>query len=76
MSTVIPMSDRGTITIPSHLRDKLKVNRFECKLDGEKLVLEPLYTREEFYAELDAAEKDWEENGGITLEEMKAKYSC
>lgn len=31
-------------------------------------------TREEFLKELEEAEKDWEKNGGLTLEEFKKKY--
>lgn len=41
----------------------------------DDLTQTPMQTREEFLAELDAAEKDWEENGGYTLEEIKKLHT-
>ncbi len=71
---ILPISDRGQITIPKNIRKKISVKFFTCHTEGEKIILEPMQTREEFFKELEEAEKNWEKHGGITLQEMKKKY--
>ncbi|PIQ77509.1 hypothetical protein COV82_04055 [Candidatus Peregrinibacteria bacterium CG11_big_fil_rev_8_21_14_0_20_46_8] len=72
---IFSINERGSGTLPINIRQKISVRHFVCKIEkGNRIVLEPLQTREEFYAELEAAEKDWEKNGGITLEEFAKKY--
>lgn len=73
-SQILTISDRGQITLPKKYRDNLKIKYVTIRIDGKNVVLEPLQTREEFFKELEEAEKDWEKHGGITLEEMKKKY--
>ena len=51
------------------------VKRFVCTFDEGKIVLEPLRTVEEFWNQLEEAEKDWKKNGGLTLNEVKKKYN-
>lgn len=71
---ILSLSERGQLTIPYKIRKNIPVKRFICRIEKEKIVLEPLHTREEFLSELDHAEKKWEKNGGLTLREMKKKY--
>lgn len=72
MMKVLSISTRGQITIPTELRKKLNVTYVTCWINSAgDLVLSPLKTREDFFAELDAGEEDWEANGGFTLEEVK-----
>ena len=71
---IVTVSERGQITIPKSFRDKIQVKHFIFEVHNETILLKPLQTREDFFAELEAAEKDWEKNGGTTLEEMKKKY--
>lgn len=72
---ILPISERGQITIPQKIRYQFKAKFLTCEFEDGRIVLKPLKTREEFFAELEAAEKDWEKNGGTTLEEMKKKYN-
>jgi bifunctional DNA-binding transcriptional regulator/antitoxin component of YhaV-PrlF toxin-antitoxin module len=72
---ILAISSRGQITIPSSLRKRLNANYVECCWSGDKLILKPVQTREEFFAELEKAEKDWETHGGKTLDEIQAKHA-
>lgn len=71
---IVAISPRGQITIPKIFREKIGTEHLIVEIKGNSLLLKPLKTREEFFVELEEAEKDWEKNGGITLEEMKKKY--
>ena len=71
---IVSVSERGQITIPKSFRDKIQVKHFIFEVHDETILLKPLQTREDFLEELEAAEKDWEKQGGITLAEMKKKY--
>lgn len=74
--TVLSLSERGQLTIPKKIRNKITVKRFVCRLEGDRIILEPLQTREEFFKELDEIEKKWEKHGGgLTLDEVKKKYN-
>lgn len=73
-SSIISLSERGQLTIPQSIRDKIHVKYFVCKVSDNQIILEPLQTRDEFFEELDAAEKDWGKNGGLTLQAIKKKY--
>lgn len=76
MSTYhLVISERGQITIPKKIRAEINVRFFMCDVENGTIVLKPVQTRDEFLAELDAAEKDWKKHGGKTLEEMKKKYN-
>lgn len=71
---IIPVSGRGQITLPKKVRDQIKVKFFTCEVEHGMIILKPLKTRDEFLEELEEAERGWEKNGGLTLEEMKKKY--
>ena len=77
---IVAISPRGQITIPKIFREKMGVTKkmgvthLVLQIEDTGLLLKPLQTKEEFLAELEESEKDWEKNGGITLEEMKKKY--
>ena len=71
---ILSLSDRGQLTVPKNLRDQFSVQRFVCRVEDGKIILEPLQTRDEFLASLEAAEKDWDKNGGLTLAQIKKKY--
>lgn len=71
---ILEISERGQLTIPKKFREQVLVKRFICRLENGKIILEPLQTREEFLAELDAIEKDYQKNDGLNLAEMKKKY--
>ncbi|MFA5829384.1 MAG: hypothetical protein WC843_02725 [Candidatus Gracilibacteria bacterium] len=43
-------------------------------MEYNKIVLPPLQTKEEFSDELEAAERDWQKNGGLTLKKISQKY--
>ncbi|MCF7845985.1 MAG: AbrB/MazE/SpoVT family DNA-binding domain-containing protein [Candidatus Peribacteraceae bacterium] len=73
MQTAV-ISSRGQITLPKKVREKFGAQAVEVTLCGDKIMLKPLQTRESFFAELDAIEKDYEKNGGISLSAMKKKY--
>ena len=73
-NSIIELSDRGQLTIPKKIRDGVVVKRFVCHLEGGKIILEPLQTREEFLEQLEDIEKDYKKNGGLDLREMKKKY--
>jgi len=73
--TILSVSDRGQVTIPSKLRDRMPAKRFICTVEDGAIVLRPFQSREEFISELEEAEKDWEKNGGLTLKEIKKKYN-
>ncbi len=72
---ILPISNRGQITIPSSFRKKFKAHYVECCWSGDNLILKPVQTREEFFAELEKAEKDWKTHGGKTLDEIQAKHA-
>lgn len=74
-SAIIEISDRGQITIPKKIRELTEVQRFICTFSDGKIILEPLRTVEEFWNQLEEAEKDWKKNGGLTLQEIKKKYN-
>lgn len=71
---ILSISDRGQVTLPKEVRDQISVKHFICTVKEGSVVLEPLQTRDEFLEELDAAEKGWEEKGGLTVGEMRKKY--
>lgn len=73
-SKIIPVSERGQITLPKKIREQIDVKFFTCEVEHGAIVLKPLKTREDFLAELEEAEQDWEKHGGISLQEMKKKY--
>lgn len=73
---IIQVSERGQITLPKKILNELNVKLFTCEVKNGGIVLKPVQTREEFFAELEEREKDWEKNGGgITLDEMAKKYN-
>ncbi len=72
---ILSISDRGQITIPYKLRSKMPVKHFLCNVEDNAIVLKPFQSRDEFLLELDEAEKDWEKNGGLSIEEMKKKHN-
>lgn len=74
-STIIEISDRGQLTVPKKIRELMNAKRFVCTFDDGKIMLEPLRTIEEFWNQLEAAEKDWKKNGGSSLKEIKKKYN-
>lgn len=74
MHRILPISERGQITIPKKVRDEIKVKFFTWTVEEGRLVLKPLKTRDEFVEELEEAEKNWEKRGGLTISEMKKKY--
>lgn len=76
METVLTISDRGQITIPISARKELKTKRVIFRHDKKtnKFTIEPLQTREEFFAELEEISADWKKHGGFTVAEVKAKY--
>lgn len=45
------------------------MNKSILSLSGRKQM-----TREELLKELEEAEKDWEKNGGLSLDEFRKKY--
>lgn len=71
---ILSLSERGQLTIPYKIRKNIPVKHFVCRIEKQKIILEPLQTREEFFTELDARAKHWEEHGGLTLGQMKKKY--
>lgn len=73
--SILSLSDRGQITIPQNIREQMHVKHFVCRVTNGAIVLSPMQTREEFLTELEEAEKDWEKNGGLTLDEVKKKYN-
>lgn len=74
-STIIEISDRGQLTVPKKIRELMDAKRFVCTFDDGKIMLEPLRTIEEFWNQLETAEKDWKKNGGSSLKEIKKKYN-
>lgn len=70
---ILPISERGQITIPKNIRKKISVKYFTCHLEGGEIILKPMQTREEFITELEEREKDWEKNGGISWEDAMKK---
>lgn len=73
---ILSLSERGQLTIPQKIRNQISVKRFVCRLEGSKIILEPIQTREEFFKELGEIEKKCKQRGdGLTLEEIKKKYS-
>ncbi|MBI4994503.1 AbrB/MazE/SpoVT family DNA-binding domain-containing protein [Candidatus Peregrinibacteria bacterium] len=72
---ILPVSERGQITIPKEMRDNIKVKFFVCEMEDDTLILKPLQTREEFIEELEEAEKDCKKHGGKTLAQMRKKYN-
>lgn len=73
-TSIISLSDRGQITIPQDVREKVVVKHFVCTVENGSIILRPLQTREDFLLEIEGAEKDWKKNGGLTLKEIKKKY--
>ena len=71
---ILSLSERGQITIPQKIREQIAVSHFICKIQGGKILLEPLQTSDSFLTELDNAEKDWKKHGGSTLDEIKIKH--
>lgn len=73
-TSILPLSERGQITIPKQVRDQISVRYFICRIEGGNIVLRPLQTREDFISDLEKAENDWEKRGGFTLKQMEEKY--
>lgn len=75
MNKVIAISERGQITIPTAFRKKLNVNYVNVSMNPQgDVVLSPLKTREEFFAELDERREDYKKNGGISLDEVTKEF--
>lgn len=74
-TAILSVSQRGQITIPVELRRQLGSKHVICTLENNAVVLRPLQTKEDFLHELEDAKKTWKKNGGITLAQMKKKYS-
>jgi len=72
-SKIIPVSERGQITLPKKVRDAIKVKFFTCEVEDGTIILKPMQTREEFFDELEEREKDWEKNGGIPWNKVMEK---
>ena len=72
---IVAISPRGQITIPLSIRNKIKAQHFYCVHENGEVILRPVQSRDEFFAELEEAENDYDKNGGLSLEEMKKKYS-
>lgn len=74
---IISLSNRGQITLPQKIRQQITVKFFTCDVKNGAIVLKPVQTREEFFAELEEREKHWEKHGGIPWKEVmkKAKLS-
>jgi bifunctional DNA-binding transcriptional regulator/antitoxin component of YhaV-PrlF toxin-antitoxin module len=71
----LTVSARGQITIPKAMLKALGARYLECSFDGKNLTLKPMQTRDEFFAELDQVEKNWErDGGGFTVAQMKKMY--
>ncbi|MEK7085529.1 MAG: hypothetical protein AAB953_00755 [Patescibacteria group bacterium] len=73
-NTILELSDRGQLTIPKKVRQIMVVKRFICQVRDNKIILEPLQTRDEFLTELENAKKEWKTKGGLTVKEIKKKY--
>lgn len=73
-NSILSISDRGQVTLPKGVRDQLPMKHFICSVKEGSIVLEPLQTRDDFLEELDQAGKEWEEKGGLSLDEMRKKY--
>lgn len=71
---ILSISDRGQVTLPKDVRDQIAVKHFTCTVKDGSVILEPLQTRDEFLEELDAAEKEWVEKGGLSVSQMRKKY--
>jgi AbrB family looped-hinge helix DNA binding protein len=69
-STILEISPRGQITIPKVIRVKMGVKRLNLVFKDNQIILEPMQTREEFFEEIEAIQKDLEINGGTPLEEV------
>lgn len=68
---IIQVSDRGQVTLPQKLRKLLGINgAVMCKVVSKKIVLEPVGTRDLFLEEIEEQIRDYERNGGRTLEEV------
>lgn len=70
---IVAVSPRGQITIPKAFRKRVNVKHFILEIEGNTVLLKPLKTREEFFEELEEAEKDWEKNGGIPWKDVMEK---
>ncbi len=70
---IIPVSDRGQITLPKKVRAEIKVKFFTCDVENGTIVLKPVQTREEFFAELEERDKDWEKHGGVSWKKVMKK---
>lgn len=73
-SQILSVSERGQVTIPKNFRDKVQVKHFIFEIKDDSITLKPLKTKEDFFAELENAEKDWKKNGGLTIKDIKKKY--
>lgn len=70
-SPIVTISNRGQITIPPKARKAFNTKYLTWRLEeGNKLVFEPLQTREDFLQELQNEIKDWEKNGGYSFEKV------
>lgn len=74
MSTkILPLSERGQITLPKKIRDQIRVKFFTCEMENGAIILKPLKTKEDFLEELDTADQDWEKNGGVSWQKVMKK---
>lgn len=72
----IPISDRGTITIPKGMREEAYLDDMViCKVVGKKIIIEPAQLNPSFIKSIEAALEDYRKNGGRTLKEIKEKYN-
>lgn len=72
---ILTISPRGQLTIPNTLRKKITAKYFMCCQDGDNIILQPVQTRDEFFAELDERETAWDKSGkGDSLEKLEKKH--
>lgn len=71
---LVEISERGQITIPKKMRSLIKGSLLSIRVENSCLVLSPVQTVDQFFADLDDSIKDYEKNGGVALKEMIKKY--
>ena len=72
--SILEISPRGQVTIPKQVRSAFTVNHFICYQNGQRIILEPLMTKDGFLEELEKAEEQWIKEGGLTVKQMKKKF--
>lgn len=72
---LLPISERGQITIPKKIRAALKSQFVSCSIKDDIITLQAVQTKEDFLQELDDAHEDWKVSGGKSLADMKNDYA-